>query len=77
MKENKKKKAGKAIVVEPELKSELYIESAAAHSDDGYYHLVALDSKGREIPGSEFRVGPRTYQRSYSDPKKFEVKKKA
>lgn len=67
------KKITKKITVEPKLKSELHIEQDI---DDGYYHLISVDSKGNEIPGTEFRVSPRTYNRSYAHNPKFLVKKK-
>lgn len=69
MKENKKKT--KVKVVDP-----AEIPEPVASQDFTEYYLVALDRHGEEIPGSEFRVGARTYARAYSDPKKFKVKKK-
>lgn len=69
MKENKKKT--KVKVVDPTEAAE-----PVASQDFTEYYLVSLDRHGNEVPGSEFRVGARTYFRAYTDPKKFKVKKK-
>lgn len=42
----------------------------------GTHFVVALDDKGEE-KGSVFTVPEKDYNRSFSDPKKFKLKKKA
>ena len=67
MKESKK--VTKKITVEPKLPE-------TKPADDGYYYLVSINSQGGEIPGTEFRVSPRTYTRAYAGNPNFAVKKK-
>jgi hypothetical protein len=42
---------------------------------DGEYHIVALNQFGNEKEGSDFSASPKLYEKYYSDPTKFKVKK--
>lgn len=42
----------------------------------GEYHMVRLDKNGNEIPGSDFSLAERTYERTYKAlTNKYKVKK--
>lgn len=41
----------------------------------GYYHLIKVDDNGNDIPGSDFSISPRTYERTYKRLPQFRVKK--
>lgn len=41
----------------------------------GEYHVVEVDHLGREIPGSDFSIPPKQYERTYKRFPRFIVKK--
>lgn len=46
------------------------------HAFPGEYHMIKIDANGKDIPGSDFSIGVRTYNRTYSKlAGQFRVKK--
>lgn len=70
------KQVDKLIAVKVE-KTDMHTALSRAYTaKPGNYHLVAIDSSGHEIPGSDFEIGERGYKSFYSNNPKFIVKKK-
>jgi hypothetical protein len=42
---------------------------------DGHYHMIRVDKDGKEIEGSDFSIGQRSYEKAYQNNPLFKVKK--